>query len=175
MTTIERATAADAGELAAVAARTFALACPPSTTEEAIRDFIDRHLSAERMAGYLADETRDLFIARDGTAAVGYVMTVAGEPADPDVSSVVTTRPTVELSKCYLLEASHGTGTAAAMVDAAIGAALARGARSVWLGVNQQNQRANRFYEKCGFRLVGERRFLVGQSYESDFVRERTQ
>jgi RimJ/RimL family protein N-acetyltransferase len=43
----------------------------------------------------------------------------------------------------------------------------------MWLGVNQFNPRANRFYEKSGFRQVGVKRFLLGGRYEDDFVRER--
>jgi ribosomal protein S18 acetylase RimI-like enzyme len=43
----------------------------------------------------------------------------------------------------------------------------------VWLGVNQLNARANRFYEKNGFAIVGEKKFLVGGKAEDDFVRER--
>ncbi|MEP6478552.1 MAG: GNAT family N-acetyltransferase, partial [Rhodoglobus sp.] len=41
----------------------------------------------------------------------------------------------------------------------------------VWLGVNQFNARANRFYEKSGFAIVGTKKFLVGEKYEDDFVR----
>jgi ribosomal protein S18 acetylase RimI-like enzyme len=39
--------------------------------------------------------------------------------------------------------------------------------------VNQENARANRFYEKSGFTLVGTKHFLVGDRLEDDFVRER--
>ena len=48
-----------------------------------------------------------------------------------------------------------------------------RGASGVWLGVNQQNERAQRFYRKSGFEVVGTKRFLVGDAYEDDFVMER--
>ena len=50
--------------------------------------------------------------------------------------------------------------------------ARARGAAGVWLGVNEENARANRFYQKQGFALVGRKRFLVGDRWEDDFVRE---
>ncbi len=62
---------------------------------------------------------------------------------------------------------------APALVIASVAAARARGAVSLWLGVNQENGRANRFYEKQGFALVGTKRFLVGTRFEDDFVRER--
>ncbi|MDQ4137674.1 MAG: GNAT family N-acetyltransferase, partial [Actinomycetota bacterium] len=38
---------------------------------------------------------------------------------------------------------------------------------------NQHNARANRFYEKSGFRTVGTKRFRVGAELHHDFVRER--
>jgi ribosomal protein S18 acetylase RimI-like enzyme len=55
----------------------------------------------------------------------------------------------------------------------AVADALNSGAASLWLGVGQDNIRANLFYEKSGFIVVGTRKFQVGDSFESDFVREK--
>ena len=78
----------------------------------------------------------------------------------------------MEISKIYLRQSAHGSGLAQKLLDVALAEAKAHGAQSVWLGVNQQNERANSFYERNGFVLVGERRFQVGDSLEEDFVRE---
>ena len=43
----------------------------------------------------------------------------------------------------------------------------------IWLGTNEQNKRAIRFYEKFGFTIVGERTFRVAHSVESDHVMAR--
>ena len=172
MLEIRPAVPADAAALAAVAAVTFPLACPPHTTEEAKADFIATHLSEASFDAYLADPDRDLFVAEDSGRALGYTMLVAGDPTDDDVAAAITTRPTIELSKLYVLPDVHGGGVASALVAASIDAARARGAAAVWLGVNQENGRANRFYEKTGFVQVGTKRFLVGGRYEDDFVRE---
>lgn len=169
---IRRADDADAAALARLAALTFPLACPPHTTAEAKADFIARHLSRDRFADYLADPDRVLFLAADSSGPVGYTMLVMGEPVDADVVAAITTRPTAELSKCYVLPGSHGAGVAQALMSATLGMARARGAAGVWLGVNEENARANRFYQKQGFALVGRKRFLVGDRWEDDFVRE---
>jgi ribosomal protein S18 acetylase RimI-like enzyme len=158
--------------LARLAALTFPLACPPHTTDEAKAAHIARHLGEGSFARYLADPTRALFVAESDTGLLGYTMLVEGEPDDPDVAAAVTTRPAVELSKVYVHPDHHGAGIAAALVAATIEEAAARGAASVWLGVNQENARANRFYDKSGFALVGTKRFEVGDRYEDDFVRE---
>jgi ribosomal protein S18 acetylase RimI-like enzyme len=97
-----------------------------------------------------------------------------GGPSDADVASVVRGRPTAELSKLYVHPAQHGGGVAAALIDTAVAAAAAGGARSVWLGVNIHNVRANRFYEKSGFAVVGKKGFALGEVIEEDWVRERT-
>jgi ribosomal protein S18 acetylase RimI-like enzyme len=170
---VRSAAQADTAELARVAAITFPLACPPSTTEQAKAEFIATQLSEAAFAGYLGADDHIVLIAELDGAAVGYTMLVTGEPHDPDVAAAVSARPTVELSKVYVLPEHHGSGIAAALVEASVDAAAATGAASVWLGVNNENARANRFYEKSGFAIVGEKRFRLGEVDEDDFVRER--
>ena len=163
----------DAALLHAVAAETFPLACPPDADSESILAFIAEHLSEASFDGYLADPARELFIAEVDGWAAGYAMVVHGDPTDPDVVASVSTRPTSELSKLYVRAAHHGGGVSTALVDAVVRASAARGSLSVWLGVNDENERANRFYEKSGFVMVGTKRFRLGERLESDFVRER--
>ncbi|MFD1860950.1 GNAT family N-acetyltransferase [Aeromicrobium camelliae] len=171
--TIRRAEPADLSELAALAALTFPLACPPHLSQADMDAFVAEHLSAERFADYLADAGRAVFVAEDAGRLTGYTMAVTGEPYDPDLARLVRHRPTVELSKCYADPAAHGTGTAAALLTHTIDWAAAEGAASVWLGVNGLNQRAQRFYAKHGFAVVGERRFQVGERVEDDLVLEK--
>jgi ribosomal protein S18 acetylase RimI-like enzyme len=173
--TVRPATSADAPALAAVAAVTFSLACPPHTTDEAKAQFIATVLSEERFAEYLADPARDVLVAEtaDGTA-VGYAMLVDGEPADPDVAGAIRVRPTIELSKCYVLPGHHGAGVAGLLMRSSVDAAATRRAEGIWLGVNEENERAQRFYGKHGFERVGSKRFLVGDRLEHDWVMERS-
>ena len=172
--TIRPAAPGDEAALAAVAAATFPLACPPHTTEEAKASFIAAVLSEGRFAEYLADAGRRLLIAEDEDgSAVGYTMVNLGEPEDEDVRASIRLRPTAELSKCYVLPGHHGEGVASRLMAESVDAAVASGAEGMWLGVNQENARAQRFYGKHGFERVGAKRFLVGDRYEDDFVMER--
>lgn len=170
MLSIRQATPADAAGLHALAAATFPLACPPGSSPASIAAFIAEHLSEARFAEYLADPAVRILVAGDFD---GYALLKAGEPADADVAAALTTRPTVELSKLYVLPAGHGAGIAVALVDAVLEQAAGLGAAAVWLGVNQQNARANAFYERVGFAVVGTKRFTVGDEIHDDFTRER--
>jgi GNAT superfamily N-acetyltransferase len=170
---ISQATAADAERVAELAARTFPLACPPSSPEAEINAFIAQHLSAARFAEYAADADRLVLLADDGTGLAGYAMLVFGEPYDPQVAAQLTAWPTAELSKIYVAPEHHGSGVAAVLMAAAVDAAANRGAAGLWLGTNQENVRAQRFYAKSGFVGVGVKRFRLGERWEDDFVFER--
>lgn len=169
---VRPASAEDAGALAAVAAATFALACPPDTEPASVEAFVAEHLTEERFREYVADPARAVLVAEQAGAVVGYAMLVHGEPYDADVRAVVRHRPTTELSKIYVLPEGHGSGVARALLAAAVDVAREVGAAGMWLGTNQANRRAHRFYEKSGFVQVGTKRFLVGNRWEDDFVYE---
>lgn len=171
--TIRRARPDEAAALADLAAVTFPLACPPWSTPADHVAFIAAHLSPASFEGYLADHVRDLLVADEAGGLVGYTMLVAGVPSDPDVAAAVTVRPTVELSKCYVLPGHHGDGVAWALMAASLDAARAGGAVSMWLGVNAENTRAQRFYRKSGFVEAGERQFQVGNQTHHDLVLRR--
>ena len=173
---VDPATAADLVELAAVAAATFPLACSSSAAAEDIDAFIVATLSASRFGEYLADPDRVVLTATDGDRIIGYTMLIRRADisgVDADVPPSVTPRPAVELSKMYVLPDCHGSGAAGLLMQAGIAWAEAGGAGAVWLGVNQGNQRAQRFYRKHGFDTVGARTFRLGANLEDDFVMVR--
>lgn len=157
------AMAESADDLAKLAAATFPFACPPAATAEDIADHVAAHLSADRFAAYLADPRRRVFTAADDGRMVGYTMLI--HRSDPV--------PTVELSKMYVLPSHHGSGVAAALMRAGLDWAATTSATTAWLGVNQANVRAQRFYRKHGFEVTGTRTFRLGNSVESDFVMTR--
>lgn len=156
---IAPADSGDAVELAAIAAQTFPLACPPSVTAENIVSFVDANLSAAHFARYLDDPDRAIVTARRDGRIVGYAMLVRDTDAE-----------VAELSKIYVLPEHHGSGASTALMGLALATAGEWGARRVWLGVNQANERAQRFYLKSGFTINGTRTFQLGTGVESDYV-----
>jgi ribosomal protein S18 acetylase RimI-like enzyme len=171
--TTRRADHADVDLLHDLAARTFALACPPGARQADIDAYIARHLSRESFLAYLADPERILLIAAADAVPVGYSMLVGGPIADPDAAAVVDDKVSIELSKFYLALDRHGSGAAAALMEATLTEAAATGAEFCWLGVNQQNVRAARFYAKHGFDVIGTKRFRLGAEWHDDYIRRR--
>ena len=81
--------------------------------------------------------------------------------ADPDA---------VELWRFYVDRAWHGRGVAQALMARVKAEAMARGARTLWLGVWEKNDRARAFYAKCGFTDAGQHIFLFGTDPQTDLV-----
>jgi ribosomal protein S18 acetylase RimI-like enzyme len=170
---VRTATAADLDELAAVAAATFPLACPPAVTPENVAAFIAENLTEQHFARYLSDPQRLVLVAHRDGRITGYAMLVRGVPDDGAVQQAVPLRPAVEISKMYVLPDEHGGGVAGALMDEALRRVPTLDARTVWLGVNQNNQRAQRFYAKHGFRVTGTKTFRLGTRIENDYVMAR--
>ncbi|MEU8814685.1 GNAT family N-acetyltransferase [Actinoplanes sp. NPDC048796] len=171
--TTRRAEARDAELLHDLADRTFKLACPPGTKQEDIEAFVATNLSADSFRRYLADPDRIVLLVASDGEPVGYSMLVGGPIENADVAAVVDAKVSIELSKFYLLAERHGSGTAAALMTATLAEAAATGAEFCWLGVNQRNERAAKFYAKHGFDVIGVKRFLVGAEWHDDYIRRR--
>jgi GNAT superfamily N-acetyltransferase len=60
-----------------------------------------------------------------------------------------------ELYQLFVTAAARGSGAAAALVSDAEERLAARGVKTAWLACAIGNDRAARFYEKCGWRRVG--------------------
>jgi tRNA (guanine37-N1)-methyltransferase len=180
---VRRANPADAAALAEVAALTFPLACPPGTPAADVASFVAAHLTEGRFAERLAAPDRyAIHVAGEaGGVLAGYTLAVLPRTADDvpgadgAVAAVVRERPVAELSKCYVRAELHGSGLAAALLDAAHDDLAGRTVggvpiAAVWLGTNRDNRRARRFYARAGYRVVGRRAFLVGERVNDDVV-----
>ncbi len=161
------ATPADADAIARLAARTFPLACPPTTTQENIEAHIRGELNAERFREQMATATFLVVDAGDGEVC-GYAMIATDPPPiDNDWHNPA------ELRRIYVDADRHGQGVAGALMRESLRIAKGDGHDWMWLGTNMDNARALRFYEKAGFSIVGRRTFRVGPSVESDYVLAR--
>ncbi|WP_374944027.1 GNAT family N-acetyltransferase [Sphingomonas sp.] len=160
MWTVRRADAADAPALALVAGATFLETYHAIIPVSDMVAHVTAKCSADMFAGSIADPASAvLYAGADVTdAPLGFaVLTGPNFPIDTDANDI-------ELRRIYTLAATHGGGLGAALIRAAIDEARARGRRRMLLGVHPDNTRARRFYERTGFRVIGERVFTVGSA-----------
>jgi GNAT superfamily N-acetyltransferase len=103
-----------------------------------------------------------------GAAPVGYSVLVPPDlPLELEAGDL-------ELRRIYTLGITRGTGLGHALMARAIADARALAASRVLLGVYGGNARARAFYEREGFAVIGERRFLVGATWHDDVLYARS-
>lgn len=161
----------EAEAVADLAAETFPLACPADMVEADIRAYIDQHLTSAHFGRHLANPGAEVLVHEsDGGELIGYTLMFFDDAAVPAPALGVTVEGPAFLSKCYVRPEHHGAGISQGLLDAAVGSARRRGCGGVWLNVNYENHRAQRFYEKHGWERVGYVDFPVGERVHRDPV-----
>lgn len=79
----------------------------------------------------------------------------------------------LEVERIYVLRKFHGQQVGKALMDECISLAEAGNYEWIWLGVNDQNFKAIKFYEKYGFEVFGTKQFVLGTAIDEDFLMKR--
>jgi ribosomal protein S18 acetylase RimI-like enzyme len=163
---LRRATAADAESLSAFARVVFPLGGRPGASQADLDAYFESKITPAHFHAAIADNNVILLIAESENQIAGYgeLLRTSPHPQIPE------SNPS-EVRKLYVGPRFHGVGIA----DALMRAMLAEAADPVWLGVFSENPRAIRFYERCGFKIIGTQHFLVGNDPQEDFLMRRDQ
>jgi ribosomal protein S18 acetylase RimI-like enzyme len=165
---IRVATLADAALLARMGEETFRDTFAADNTPADMEAYVAAAFGEAQQAAELADPHTRVLIAEIGGEAVGYVRLITG----PAPARVAAQRP-MEISRFYARTTWIGRGVGAALMTRALHEAQANGCDAAWLGVWERNLRAIAFYERWGFRAVGEQVFVLGSDPQRDLVMVR--
>lgn len=166
---IRPARPAEAAALARLMERTFRDTFGAVNRPEDLAAHVARSYGAELQRKELADPAITILVAEmDGTLC-GYAQLRSAD-APPEV----TGPDPIQLWRFYLDQAWLGKGVAQALMDAVTREARARGARTLWLGVWEENPRGIAFYRKVGFSEVGKFFFQVGADLQQDLIMTRS-
>ena len=103
----------------------------------------------------------EFIVAYDGVEPIGFASYSLIEPA------------VFKLHKIYVLPSQQGRGTGRFIIDHLIKLMKQKGANSLQLNVNRQNN-AKDFYEKLGFVVIKEEDIDIGSGYfMNDYVMEK--
>jgi len=165
MLTIRLGTVADAAILADFATTSFQDAFGDDNRPEDLALHLARSYGPRQQEAELGDSAITTLLAEDADRLAGYAQVRPGAPPP-----CVAPDGALELWRFYVGRPWHGRGVAQALMARVVAVARARGARTLWLGVWERNQRAQGFYRKVGFQRVGGQTFMVGTDPQSDHV-----
>jgi ribosomal protein S18 acetylase RimI-like enzyme len=164
---IRQATVEDAKLLTDLAYTTFwdAFAHHPKNAPDDLNYYMRQAFNQEQIASELADAKNIFLIAEIDGEAAGYSKIII-DNIEPGITA---TRP-VELSRLYAHQKHLGQGVGQRLMDACFERARAEDRDVMWLGVWEYNPRAQRFYEKNGFRIVSSHVFQLGEDPQTDLL-----
>ena len=167
---IRQATPADAKLLTDLSYTTFwdAFAHHPKNAPDDLAHYMRQAFNVEQIAVELADPNAIFLIASIEDRPAGYAKLIV----DSIEAGITATRP-VELSRLYSHQEYLGKGIGQNLMDACFARAREDGRDVMWLGVWEYNPRAQRFYEKNAFRIVGRHTFQLGSDPQTDLLMQR--
>ena len=167
---IRKATIEDAEMLARLAYKTFwdAFHEHPKNAPEDLADYMAKAFNREQVRREISDENSIFLIAEIEREPAGYARLII----DSIEHGITATKP-VELNRLYSKQEFLGKGVGAALMEESFALAKSLNCDAMWLGVWEYNPRAQRFYEKYGFREVGKHVFLLGSDPQTDLLMQK--
>lgn len=168
--TIRPATTDDAKTLTDLAYTTFwdAFAHHPKNAPDDLNHYMRQAFNIEQIMTELSDEGNYFLIAELDEKPAGYAKLVT----DVAEEGITAKRP-IELNRLYSHQEYLGKGVGQKLMDACFEYAMDGSYDVMWLGVWEYNPRAQRFYEKNGFRVVGKHIFQLGEDPQTDLLMQK--
>ncbi len=163
--TIRRVTIADVPALCAMARQTFYDTFVDTCTATDMQEFLDEVFTEEQLAKEISNQNDCCFFAEIDGLAVGYTRFMEDYSSFPFMQQWKA----IELKRIYVLKEHHGKGIAQKLMDYIIEFSQQAGYKVIWLGVWENNLRAQKFYEKYGFVNSGHTHdFPIGSTPQTD-------
>jgi ribosomal protein S18 acetylase RimI-like enzyme len=164
---VAKANVATATLLAELGRQTFTETFAASNTPDDLAAFLAETYSPELQLKQLQDPSVTFLLAEMQGQAVGYAQVVQGSrlglPAGKEANQL-------ELKQLYVLDDWTGTSLGGALMRRVMELAQADGCTAVVLGVWEHNERAKAFYQRFGFKEIGEHEFRLGQDVQRDLI-----
>lgn len=167
---IRRVDLQDAEVLTQLAYTTFwdAFNDHPQNAPDDLAAYMSSAFSEDQIASELAEPQNVFLIAEIEGQPAGYAKLTIGA-----IEQGITAERPIELNRLYSHQQFLGKGVGQALMDACFSTARELGCDVMWLGVWEHNPRAQRFYEKNGFRFIGSHVFQLGSDPQTDLLMQR--
>jgi ribosomal protein S18 acetylase RimI-like enzyme len=155
----------DAVDVAEIGAETFAETFGELYPAADLHSFLSETYSIENTRSDLRDPEIETRLAFSGRRLVAYCK-IGPVKLPVDIGP----EPALELHRVYVYQARQGVGVGRILLTWAIERARRRGAKNLFLGVWQQNEKAIALYKSRGFEIVGTYKFKVGETLDDEYI-----
>ncbi|KAF2218867.1 acyl-CoA N-acyltransferase [Elsinoe ampelina] len=164
---VRKAKVEDAAQVSEVGRHVFSITFGHSVTPEQLAKFLDETYTPELIGKEIQDPTKLMLVAEDPSGRIAGFILMARESDEPCVRSY---DKRVEMLRFYVHTDYHGQGVGKALSIELEKIARAEGQKYMWLGVWEENHKAQAVYRKMGYEKVGDHVFDVGGDLQTDEI-----
>lgn len=165
---IQKANLTDILRLQKIGRETFFETFVDTNTEENMQKYLEESFAFDKLSKEISNPNSRFFIASLDGKAIGYlkinVLDAQSDLQDPHA---------LEIERIYVLQAFHGKKVGQLLYQIALDIAVDEQYKSIWLGVWEENHRAQRFYEKNGFSVFDKHIFRLGDDEQTDLMMKK--
>ncbi|HEY6977661.1 MAG TPA: GNAT family N-acetyltransferase [Chitinophagaceae bacterium] len=130
--------------------------------------YIAQHFNRELLFSELNSEENFFFLAMFDSEPAGYIKLRTNHQL-----SQLNSKKSIELERIYVVKHFQGTGLGNRLIQYGVKFARGKEYETMWLGVWTKNEKAIGFYKKCGFKIFGEQKFILGKDEQIDWLMKR--
>lgn len=136
-----------------------------TTSDENLQEHLDIAYALPRLEKELKDPEVAYYFYQEGEDLLGYLRLNVGSAQTESIHD-----NSLEIERIYIHPDHKGRGLGQELMNFALDQAQKLGKTAIWLGVWEFNGPALGFYQKNGFRQVGQHNFVMGDDVLTDLL-----
>jgi ribosomal protein S18 acetylase RimI-like enzyme len=165
MIEIKKAYIQDIKDLQGVAKKTFYDTFHVHNTEENMKKYLETSFSEEKLKSEILNTNSYFYIALENNIILGYIKLNLF-----DAQTELKNNESIEIERIYVLKEYHGKNISNLLMNKALELAKSHNKEFIWLGVEETNFRAVKFYQKNGFKEFDKHIFKFGDEMQTDLM-----
>ena len=155
----------DIEALQAIAKQTFTETFGSQNTAEDLAKFLSEEYAFDKLKAEVENPESFYYFCYFEDELAGYLkLNVGAAQTELDYPEAL------EIQRIYVLQKYQGKRIGLAMMQQALAVAEELKTPQVWLGVWENNFKAQVFYQKSGFKKVGSHDFILGDDIQTDYI-----
>ena len=162
---IKQASVENLKELQSLAVQTFYETFSGHNTKENMNIYLDTAFSGKQLKKEMLNPDSYFYLIYDGEQLIGYLK-INFNQAQTEIKQ----DDSAEIERIYVWNTYHGKNIGLLLLNKAIEIAKDNQKGFLWLGVEDKNYRAVKFYQKNGFKQFDQHIFKFGEQMQTDLM-----
>lgn len=159
----------DIKALQVISKQTFTETFGSQNTAEDLAKFLNEEYDFDKLKAEVENPESFYYFCYFEDELAGYLkLNVGAAQTESDYPEAL------EIQRIYVLQKYQGKRIGLAMMQQALAVAKKLKKPQVWLGVWENNLKAQAFYQKSGFKKVGSHDFILGDDKQTDYILLKT-